>query len=123
MIFHLYYIIWEVEMIKMFNKYINHKLIIDKEVLFDLNDVYKVPLHIEINISAIFIDIIFQWKLPKNKLLSHIFKVNDKDYYFNSNPEGNIHIERTNELIIKHTYEYFGLLNWENIEINSELYP
>jgi hypothetical protein len=106
-------------MIQTFNKYKNVVIesqiaTIKKEVIFALNDRFIVPLHIEINKSFSFIEIKFQWKLPKDKVLSHIFKINGSDYYFNSDPEGRILISTT-KIVIEHTYEYFGALNWEYI--------
>ncbi len=103
-------------MTNIIQKYKNKKVtIIDKDVLFNLNDIFNVKLHIEINKLPSSIVINFQWKLPGEKKLSHIFKINGKNYYFNSNPEGTIKIPYTEELTIKHTYDYYGSVNWFDI--------
>ena len=97
------------------NKNKNKKVIIDKKVPFELDDKFTVNLHIEINTMPTLISIHFQWKLPNEKLLSHIFKINDVDYHFDSNPEGTIEIPYTEELKIKHTYDYFGSVKWLDV--------
>ena len=89
--------------------------VIDKEVPFDLSGTFNVKLHIEINKLPHIILIVFQWKLPKDKHLSHVFKINGTDYHFNSDPEGIIQLPFTEELTIKHSYDFFGTFKWVDI--------
>ena len=61
-----------------------------------------------------YIQLKFQWKLPEGKKLSHIFKINDKEYYYGSEYEGSIYFLKIKEpTYIYHTYEWYGNTNWE----------
>ena len=60
----------------------------------------------------------FNWGLPKNKSLSHIFKINDIEYSYGSELEGVVYFEKSKDPIhIYHTYEWYGSMNWELIRI------
>jgi hypothetical protein len=61
----------------------------------------------------------FNWNLPEDKNLSHIFKINDIEYNYGSELEGIIYVEKKTEPIIHiyHTYEWYGSINWELIKI------
>jgi GR25 family glycosyltransferase involved in LPS biosynthesis len=60
----------------------------------------------------------FNWNLPKDKNLSHTFRINDVEYSYGSEYEGVIYLEKTKKPIsIYHTYEWYGSINWKLIKI------
>lgn len=88
----------------------------DSGVLIERN----VPVLLEIYVfdtDINYIRIDFKWNLPSNKQLSHIFKVNEVEYNFGSEHEGSFFVEKIKpELSIYHTYEWYGVTNWELIK-------
>jgi len=80
----------------------------------------NVPILLEIdvfNTTTNYIRIDFKWNLPSNKQLSHMFKINDTEYNFGSEHEGSFFVLKPNTtLSIYHTYEWYGVKNWELIK-------
>jgi len=97
---------------------------IEYNVLFDVVTDYcfalpflsSVPLTIELYDVTNHIQFKYKWGLPNEKYLSHIFKVNDIEYPFNSEYENSFYIVKTKELRIEHTYEWFGKVKWETVD-------
>jgi GR25 family glycosyltransferase involved in LPS biosynthesis len=79
----------------------------------------NVPILLQIyvfdtNVNYVKID--YKWNLPSNKKLSHIFKANEIEYHFGSEPEGSFFVAKTKKLSIYHTYEWYGHTNWKLIK-------
>lgn len=80
----------------------------------------NVPILLELTIldtTTNYIRMDFKWNLPSNKKLSHIFKINEIEYNFGSEHEGSFFVLKTTpNLSIYHTYEWYGVTNWELIK-------
>ena len=80
----------------------------------------NVPILLELTIldtTTNYIRIDFKWNLPSNKKLSHIFKINEIEYNFGSEHEGSFFVLKTTpNLSIYHTFEWYGVTNWELIK-------
>jgi hypothetical protein len=79
----------------------------------------EILLEIKIyNLNDKYIKLNFQWNLPEGKYLSHIFKISDTEYFFDSKNEGTIYIHKLKEpILIYHTYDWYGSTDWKLIHI------
>jgi GR25 family glycosyltransferase involved in LPS biosynthesis len=91
-------------------------VIFENETLIDFDN-RKVSLsYVLSEIEPGLLSIVFEWnKNNAVEFLDHEFKIGDEVYHFNSDKNNEFYFENRPNLIIEHTYDWYGQRNWTEL--------
>lgn len=108
---------------ELYQKYFDYLDLEKYEIFYNKNYIVefksnKIPLEIKIKKQNNFLILEFYWGLDKTNQnqLDHIFRINNKEFKFESELNNFFIIDSMNEIKIEHSYDWFGEQNWEILD-------